>query len=282
VVDVTIWQIPGHPRSKAVCTAMLEGISKAGDTPILKSALQYTRPDGRVGVFYGLAGKLARAFAEYPAAGKTAVYVDMGYWGRKEGGRFVGYHKLAVNGRHPTPYFQAHPHDARRIERFGLKLKPWREDGRAVVLAGMGPKGSRAEGFPPQGWERWVVPILQRATGRPILYRPKPNVEGSKPIPGTTMIDKDQPLELALRDAWCLVAHHSNAAVEAIIQGVPAFVAEGVALPMASSDFSAIERPARPEGRERWLNDIGWTQWSVAEMASGEAWLHLKSEGLVP
>jgi hypothetical protein len=261
---------------------MREGIARVGDKPIARSSHHYQRPEGQVGVFYGLSGKLVNALADYPAAGRTAVFVDMGYWGRKTGGRYLGYHKLTVNSRHPTAYFQRQKHSASRFLHFGVKIEPWRTSGQSIVVAGMGPKGNRAEGYGPQGWEKEIIPLLRQHTRRPILYRPMPNSEGSKPILGSTMIDKDQPLREALADAWALVAHHSNAAVEGLVMGVPAFVVEGAALPMACADFTRIEHPRRPGNRRQWLADLGWTQFSVAEMAEGLAWRHLKDEGLVP
>lgn len=280
-LEVTIYQIPGHPRSKAVTCAMLEGILKTGDNAKLRSALAYRRPEGDVAVFYGLAGNLARALADYPAAGKKAVYVDLGYWGRKDGGRFNGYHKVSVNGRHPTEYFQQHKHSADRSGVFGLHAAPWSRAGGHILLAGMGPKGSRAEGFSPLAWERRALAMIRQYTDRPIIYRPKPNWENPLPFADVITAPKDQPLMQALAGCHAVVAHHSNAAVEALVAGVPAFVVEGIALPMGSADLSSIEKPRYPTGRPQWLADAAYAQWSVTEMASGAAWRHLKDEGLV-
>lgn len=280
-LDVVIWQIPGHLRSKAVCRAMLEGVRRCGDNPRIKPATGYIRPDGDVAVFYGLAGRLANALADYPKAGKRAVYVDLGYWGRKDGGRFAGYHKLSVDGRHPTAYFQDRPHDGRRAATFGLKAEPWQRRGGHILIAGMGPKGARAEGYGPLGWEAEAVRLIRQHTDRPILYRAKPNWLDSPPLAGASRSDSALPLVDAIRSAHAVVAHHSNAAVEAIAAGVPAFVVEGAALPMAGTDLSQIERPRYPAGRKQWLNDLAYTQYSIAEMASGVAWRHLKAEGRV-
>jgi hypothetical protein len=260
---------------------MMTGIAAAGDRPRLRSALTYTRPEGEVSVFYGLAGSLAKALKEVPAKGGKAVYVDLGYWGRKDGGRFAGYHKLSVNGRHPTSYFQAVKHDAKRAQVFGLRPKPWQKRGGHILLAGMGPKGARAEGFKALGWEEQALAAIRQATDRRVIYRPKPNWERAPGLPGTTMAPAGQDLEDALRDCHAVVAHHSNAAVEAITAGIPAFVVEGIALPMGRSDLSLIEQPAYPAGRAQWLADAAYTQWSIAEMASGAAWAHLKDEGLI-
>lgn len=280
-LNVTLIAIPGHHRSRIVCAAMREGIERMGDRVSVQSSLAYMHPQGDVAVFYGFAGRLANALRDYPASGKPAVYVDLGFWGRKEGGRFAGYHKLSVNARHPTAYFQARPHDPSRAKRFGLEPAPWRISGEHILVAGMGPKGARAEGYPPLGWEQNAVDILRRHTQRPIVYRPKPNWLNPPPLQGATMAPMGQSLDDALANCHAVVTHHSNAAVEAITAGVPAFVVEGCALPMASSDLAKIETPVMPEGRAQWLADVSWVQWSVSEMSSGAAWAYLKNEGLV-
>lgn len=280
-LDVTIYAIPGHLRSRTVCAAMLEGILRSGDKCVVKSALAYTTPESDVAVFYGLAGKLANVLRDYPKAGRPAAYVDLGYWGRKDGGRFAGYHKIAVNSRHPTAYFQNRSHDASRAEVFGLEPAPWSQGGRHILIAGMGPKGAHADGFPPLGWERKAMAEIRKHTDRPVIYRPKPNWPGPPQLDGARMAPHGQSLEAALVNCHAVVAHHSNAAIEAITLGVPAFVVEGAALPMACADLSRIETPARPDGRRQWLNDLAWTQWSIPEQASGAAWNYLKEEGLV-
>lgn len=265
---------------------MVAGINRVGDRARLRSSLHYRYPDDQVGVFYGLAGSLINALADYPKAGKKAVYVDMGYWGRKDGGRFAGFHKLAVNSRHPTAYFQAQPHSKARFESFGVPVESWRPDApdAPILIAGMGPKGSRFEGFGIAGWEREVIGQLRQHTDRPIWYRPKPNWEGARPLDGAIMVDKDALLAAQLQGCHAVVAHHSNAAVEGLCHGFPAFVAEGVALALGSADLSTIEAPRMVDegARRQWLADIAWTQWSVAEMAEGRAWRYLKDEGLVP
>jgi hypothetical protein len=281
MTDVVIYQIPGHPRSRSVCSAMLEGINNFGDRAILKSSLQYRRCEASVAVFYGLAGPLASALNDYPEAGKTAVYIDLGYWGRKEGGRFSGFHKVSVNGRHPTSYFRRRPHDHSRAVIFELEAQPWRH-GSKIVVAGMGPKGARAEGFGPLEWERQVAKEIRQYSDRPIIYRPKPNWKDPSRIVGTSLGDARVPLEAALTDAHAIVSHHSNANVEALVMGVPSFTWAGVAEPLSHTDFALIERPRYPTDRREWLDAIAWTQFSVEEMREGVAWRHLKDEGLVP
>lgn len=259
--------------------AMAQGIRKAGDRPVIRPSANY-RPNDAVIVFYGLVGSLSKALRRQAAHGGTAIYLDLGYWGRRDGGRFRGHHKVVVNARHPTEYFQRRAHDATRFEKFGLALREWR-DGNHILLAGMGEKGALAEGMVPGDWERAAVAEIRKHSDRPIIYRPKPSWRSAKPIEGTIFSPPAQEVEDVLAGAHAVVTHHSNVAVDGLIGGIPAFCLEGVARPLALTDISRIETPRKDGDRLQWASDIAWCQWSVDEMAAGLPWRHLKDEGFV-
>ncbi len=145
----------------------------------------------------------------------------------------------------------------------------------------MGAKGAAAEGFYPQQWERDTIGKLRLFTDREIIYRPKPSDPLASPIPGTHFSKKTTTLEEDLASAWCVVTHHSNVAVDALLAGIPVFCVGGVAREMGTPDLSQIETPHYPNDREQWAADLAYTQWSVPEMAAGHCWAHLKSDGLV-
>lgn len=240
-------------------------------------------------VFYGLEGNLPlifRAFAN--DIERRAIYVDLGYWGRRQGGRFSGYHKVVVNGRHATAYFRRPQHDRKRVSVFpDLFAQPWSDTSQAangghILLAGMGDKGALAEGYHPNEWERQAVDIIRGATDRPIVYRPKPSWKKATGIPGCQTVEsKERPVELDLANCWAVVTHHSNVAVDGLVAGVPAFCWAGLAAPFSSQRLERIEHPEFPDGRDAWMADVAYTQWTPDEMARGECWAHLRAEGLV-
>lgn len=285
---IVVYKQPVNRRSDITCTAMLAGIRKVeGPTRvIMQQAIQYVEPHHDVAVFYGLHGALTRCMQDYSRDSKRrAVYIDLGYFGRREGGKLFGYHKIAVDARHPTAYFQSTPHKPDRWSRFRMAIRPWRQPARGapIILAGMGPKGAAAEGLGPLQWETEAVKTIRRYTNRPIIYRPKPNWEGAPPVVGTQYTKPDAvKLDDQVRHSHAIVSHHSNTNVEGLILGIPSFTMGGVATLMGLSDLSKIEEPLLPEGREQWLADLAYTQWSVQEMADGLAWRHMKNEGLVP
>lgn len=238
------------------------------------------RPDFDIAIFYGLAGGLARLLSDYREHGARAIYVDLGYWGRRKLSRWDGHHKLALNSRHPTDYFQARPKGPERFRQFRVAINPWRTTGRHILLIGMSAKASAAEGFAPEQWERETVQQLRALTDRPIVYRPKPNWDGARPIEGTRW-GKGPLLAEALVGCHAVVAHHSNAAVDALLAGVPCVCPDGVASLLGTPDLAQIETPPTPEGREQWAYDLAWTQWSVEEIEQGAAYRYLVEEGLL-
>lgn len=239
---------------------------------------EYAAPEHDLAFFYGLTGRNTVMFSDYRQSRKV-IYCDLGYWGRRDGGRFTGFHKLSLNDRHPW-YYRKGKNDPSRFLKTNTTILPWKSGGREIIVAGMSDKGALAEGFRPGEWEAWAIAEVRKHTDRPIVYRPKPSWKGAMKLEGAEY-QIGVPLPFALLTAHAVVCHHSNAAVESIVAGVPAFVWGGVAKDMGSQDLGEIENPRRPENREEWCNRLAWTQWSVAELATAEPWLHLKSEGVI-
>lgn len=235
--------------------------------------------DYDVAIFYGLAQGLRAIFDRQKKCGK-AIYIDLGYWGRRNRTRYDGFHKVVLNDRHPTAYFQNRIHDGARFDRHNVEIRPWRESGKNILLAGMSNKAAAQEGFAPNQWERETIKQIRRFTDRPIVYRPKPNWLAARPLQGTSW-GKDQTLENALSNCHVVVAHHSNVAVDALLYGVPCICPSGVASVLSAHNLKDIENPPMPDGREQWAADLAWTQWSIQEMVDGLAYRYLADEGLV-
>lgn len=278
---IGVFFAPGNHRSQLIARAMAHGVARASGQVFLKSTVTH-RDDCQydVAIFYGLAGGGQRILEDYRSRGRRAIYIDLGYWGRRIASRWDGYHKLALNSRHPTAYFQRRPKSAERFQHFRMPICPWRKSGRHILLIGMSAKAAGAEGFVAEQWERETVKRLREITDRPIIYRPKPNWTEARPIEGT-IFGAGPSLRQALQGCHAVVAHHSNAAVDALLAGVPCVCPDGAASLLSAHDLAEIESPPTPDGREQWAYDLAWTQWSVAEMESGAAYRYLDEEGLL-
>lgn len=283
MADVIVFQ--SHTsRSRVVCDAMMRGIRHCGlDRVSLLMEHEYSgAPMSDIAVFYGASGRLREVMDDYTHANKMALYIDLGYWGRHLGGRRQGYHKVVLNGRHPTPYYRRIKHAMDRWHKFGLKIQPWKaRPGGAVLVAGMSAKGSRFEGFEPMGWERAAINLIRHVTDRPIIYRPKPTCKEAMPILGVGYSPPGETLDTVLAKTAVVVSHHSNTNIEAILAGVCSFTEAGVAVDQSQTDLNKIEDFVKLKDREQWVADIAYTQWNVAEMCEGKPWTWLKNEGFI-
>lgn len=278
---IGVYFAPHNHRSALVARAMAAGIARKGGKVVLRPSSEHRdRCHYSAVIFYGLAGGLAKVLADYRDTGRRAFYIDLGYWGRRKLSRWDGNHKIALNSRHPTAYFQNRPKPPDRFEQFGIAIRPWRSSGRHIVVIGMSAKAAAAEGFRPHQWESETIAALRQLTDRPIIYRPKPNWAEARPIPGSEF-GRGPPLEYHLVNCHAVVAHHSNAAIDALLAGVPCICPDGAASVLSGHALEEIENPPMPDGREQFAYDLAYTQWSVDEMQHGTVYRYLCSEGLL-
>jgi hypothetical protein len=186
------------------------------------------------------------------ARGLPAVWhLDNGFH-RPARGSPHGYYRITHRGMSPVLLLRnPEPRPALRVA-----MRRWRKDGRHVVLALPGETLGRAIGLDVPGWIATIGARLRAATDRPIRVRPK---YSRVPLAGD------------LRDAWALVTHSSNVAVDAVICGIPVFVAPtSPAAPAGRTDLD-IEHPAMPD-RDAWWASLTCQQFTLSEMADGTAW----------
>lgn len=265
-----------------VADALARGIIANGHKAEVLHDKKYTQDFDGV-AFYGMSVPHITAWKEYKATGKPAIMVDLGYLGSDRGSSGTGYLKVAVNYWHPTAYFQKFKHLGDRLAQFKLQIKPMRNTGSTILLAGIGPKSAVLYGMKHQSWDEYAVNEIKKHTKRKIIYRAKPSGVGSfKPIPGTVWSDPTIPIGKLLSDTWAVVTHHSNVAVDGIMEGIPCFVNDGVSKAIGLSDLSQIENPRMPKMTEQrqFLADLAYTQWTLDEIATGKTWQHFDKEGL--
>lgn len=165
--------------------------------------------------------------------------------------------------------------------RHGWRIRPWR---RAtiyghVLLCGQVPSDPSVSDTDHYVWLWGTAGVLMHQTRRPIIYRPHPlDRERAPYLPGT-----QRSVNAALADdlarAFAVVTYNSTSAALAVLEGVPVFVCGdySIARPVAETVLSGIERPELHDRREQWAADLAYSQWTLAEMAQGECWDHLKS-----
>lgn len=185
--------------------------------------------------------------------------------------------KLGINGTGSSAFY-GHGLDLQRPAKLNLQLQPWRESGTNIVIALQRNDSEQWAGQPPiDAWLRQTVDNIRQHSQRPIIIRGHPR---QKPIsiPGCT-IDfpshvkntyDDFDFDRVLNDAWAVVNWNSGPGSQAVIAGIPAFVgASSLAASVANLDWSQIESPARPD-RGHWLIDLAHTEWTCAELSTGQ------------
>lgn len=239
-------------HSKLIAEAMSAGVRAAGDTVVVSAS-------ARACVSYGW--KYRGKYQVYP----SYAYADLGYWRRSL------YYRFAVNGWSPEAYVRQGL-SSERFDRLGLTIAPWRTGGTEIIIAGSTAKACREHGFGYQAWERSAAERL-RGCGRPVVYRPKPSEGDVPPIAGL-QTDR-RPIGEAMASAYAVVTHHSNTAIDALLAGVPVHCATGAAAAF-SVPMDAIADAPLLDGREQFLHDVAWLQWTLDEMRDGTCWTHLR------
>lgn len=151
--------------------------------------------------------------------------------------------------------------DTPRFPLMRQDLAPWRPEGGFVLV--LPQRGVGAPGVAmPASWPRLIVPRLKKVTRREIRVRPHPGLKSLAP-----------PLAPALEGCHAVVTWGSGAALKAIIHGVPAFyeLAGWIGAPAARFGIEqGLENPFLGD-RGPMLERLAWSQWTVSEIASGEA-----------
>ena len=206
---------------------------------------------GRPFAFWGQP-QLWREFLAAKGTAGTWFYGDHAFFGR---GR---YYRCARNAYQFAG--DVGEDDPARFRQFGIPVRDWRAGGSHILLCPNSETFFGLHGFAPGQWLAETTAQIRRHSDRPIKVRWKSDAA-------------DRPLVEDLKDCWAVVTFMSNAAVIGILAGVPAFCTAACAgRTMGSGDLAAIERPAMPEGRERWAARLANHQWTLDEMRAGALW----------
>jgi hypothetical protein len=200
--------------------------------------------------------------------GRDFIFVDTGYFGNEPTARNPQAHKLwhriVIND---IQHGDIVPRPQDRWQRFARPLPQWRR-GRRVIVALPDDKPCKFYGIDRQTWIANLLIDLQRNTDRPIVLRERVANRQQRMI--------QRPLSQELTDdVHALVTFNSNAAVEAILHGVPAFVLapSHAARPVSRVSVTDIETPFYPDQDllYQWLCHLAYGQFHVSEMRSGAA-----------
>ena len=246
----------GKAKARVVCDAFVRG---AGGQGVCQPPPQRLRAGAAC--FFGVTEPTRNLWQQARRENRDWYYLDNAYFDKVRGHLF----RAVRCGIQATGF--EHP-DWRRFAQMGLELKPWKRTGRHIVVVVQSNTYMTVVAGKPSGWWEEGLAQIRRHTDRPILVR---GWRSNKMALAKTLRE-------ALVDCWALVTWSSAAANEALLAGVPVFVAgKCAASEMGLSDFSKIESPVYPKGRTRWAAALAGQQWSLDEFRKGVAWRTLQA-----
>lgn len=230
-----------HVHSKVLCTAFSQGCNGS----IVPPPRLLPGP----AIVYGILRGCGEVIKQCEWVNRDYYHIDHGYFSR---GHYEGFYRVSKNALQCEGYGKS---DGKRWRDLGLKLRPWERKGRHIVVCPISRMVAEFLGIDPDKWLDTVISEISQNTDRPVIVKYKD---------GT-------PLSSSLKDSWCLVTHSSNAAVDAVVSGIPVITLGKSACEPVSWGFEDIESPWWPE-REPWVEVLADNQFTIEEMRSGRAW----------
>lgn len=197
------------------------------------------------------------------ADGRDFYYIDTGYFGNK---LTKLYHRIVKNN---LQHGDIVPRPDDRWKRLNIQIQPWRTPGRKILIAAPDEKPCIFYNIKLQDWLEQTVSTLKQHTDRPIEIRQRAKLRIDR-------VQNDTLAEALTRDVHALVTFNSVAAVESVLNGVPAFTLApaNAASPVALQDLSKIETPYRPDSEKlyAWACHLAYGQFHVKELQDGTAY----------
>lgn len=226
------------------------------------------RADADALVLLGIGGSARSIWDAYLAAGKRVVLFDKGY------SRGTGFLRVSCGAFQPHAYFRKVPRPLDRFDRLAIRLAPYRLTGTHILFDGASNKFCQWKGF--GDWARWgaeMVALIKSHTSLPVIYRPRPSHNPPPAVPGAEL--SEGPLEQDFARARVVVSWGGAMGFDAVCAGVPHFaIGDSIAWTMSERAWSRLDVPFVPtdEARVRFCADVAYCQWTLDEIASGQAW----------
>jgi len=286
-----------NPEKPAILANFLAGVKAAGDEAIAHRSMDVIPCD--VALIQGFVhehGKTAphlvlrrNAVEQQKRNNKRSLIVDSNLFLYADPGNTKQYLRYSFDGVFPTTGFyfdkDVDPNRWKKISKdLGIVLKPYRSQGKHILICLQRNGGWSMRGLPVQKWLDETIVKIRQYTDRMIVIRPHP---GDKKVrqylrvthPNTVISRKPRFID-DLQNAWATVVHNSSPSVASIIEGVPAFLTDpqpehSQSKEVANLDISRINDPLLFD-REKWIEKLAMCHWNFNELKSGEAWNFFK------
>jgi hypothetical protein len=243
--------------------AFLGGLAAAGYEAIDASPMFPVKP-GELLVSWNRYFDRDQLCERFEREGGTCLIAENGYVrGRHDDG---DYYAIAVHGHNGSGQWRRG--GTERWHSLGVELKPWRSEGNHILVAANRPFGMRGT-IMPNDWAQDVEKRLRAQTKLEVRVRLHPG--NNRPA---------VPLDEDLEDARAVVIWSSSVGVKALLAGIPVvceapfWICKSATSPTLAEALSA-DLADLGSRRLAALHDLAYAQWSVPEIASGQAfrWL---------
>lgn len=175
-----------------------------------------------------------------------------------------------------------------------LELKPWREwpNNGHVLIIGQNRFGVSSYDIDVWKWHVEIAEQLLGITQREIRFRIHPRGRYAQALaefgncakdPRVTISQDNKPLKEDLKNCHCVITYTSNAACEALLEGIPVIALSkgSPTYDIAYEELFLVEHlkvysDVLLKKREQWLFNLCYKQWAIDEIRKGLPWLHLK------
>lgn len=285
-MKAVFWIAEGKQKELLLAKAFCEGFKIHGHECELRPTHTYNGPayDCDLALIMGVKGISQQCLRDHIKKRINVIYIDKGYVRLRslEPNVPLLHYRFSINAFQPLDYFQQRPKPADRWKALGYQLKPRKYINGSIIFAGSSQKYCNWHNLGnATDYAQKNIRRIRKIIKRSIIYRPKPSWHEAIPIEGTTFSHGKRRLTEDLKEAFALVTFGSNAAFDAIVEGIPVVVlGDSIARPIANTKLEELKEPFFPNDQQRWqwCCDLAYCQWTLDELRSGEAWHYLQNE----
>ena len=281
-MKIEAWPMHGPLNSKNIFAKFLKSMQATGDDLHINKEI-----DGDVAVIWsvlwqGRMRNYKQIWESYRQANKPVIVLEVGGLRRNQS------FKIAINGVNRKADFADQDVDDTRWPLFNHTFKPWKQTGDNIIILGQHHASEQWNGMPSMNvWVEQQINEIRKHTTKPIQIRPHPrnpiNFDFAKykdvglapPVMDSNTVD-DTNFKDTLKDAWAVINHSSNPAMEAVINGIPVFVSvDSLCYDVGNHSLANINNPKMPD-RQEWANKLSYTEWFENEIEVGLPWARIK------
>jgi len=254
---IWLWNT-GHQHNEAIVAAMAQGFRSTSTPFRISHASLYGRVPNP-SMSYGVLRGVDRIYKDCAHSGVEWWNIDHGFFRRSDhdAGRYDGYYRIGRNALMPIFRPEA-ASEGSRWKALKISPAPWskRKDGPVLLLPPTEAMGA-FYGVAPDAWVKRTVARMPKGLRKAAVVRKK-----TDPVP----------FSKALGKARGVVVFNSNAAMEALVAGVPAVADQGIVRSWNGLGPEHIEQDFTKLDREALFRFAAECQFTLDEIRSGYAW----------